>query len=71
MCLWSKVSMPKINTAGRDILPYTQTKDPDSPIFGGSQDYKKKIRGGVQELKIDRDEDDEDTRGNYGTGWIL
>ena len=70
MCLWSKVSMPKINTAGRDILRYTQTKDPDSPIFGGSQDYKKKIRG-VQELKIDRDEDDEDTRGNYGTGWIL
>lgn len=70
MCLWSKVSMPKINTAGRDILPYTQTKDPDFPIFGGSQDYKKKIRG-VQELKIDRDEDDEGTRGNYGTGWIL
>jgi hypothetical protein len=62
--------MPKINTAGRDILPYTQTKDPDSPIFGGSQDYKKKIRG-VQELKIDRDEDDNDTRGNYGTDWIL
>lgn len=70
MCLWSKVSMPKINTAGRDILPYTQTKDPDSPIFGGSQDYNKKIRG-VQELKIDRDEDDNDTRGNYGTDWIL
>lgn len=70
MCLWSKVSMPKINTAGRDILPDTQTKDPDSPIFGGSQDYKKKIRG-AQELKIDRDEDDDDTRGNYGTGWIL
>ena len=70
MCLWSKVSMPKINTAGRDILPYTQTKDPDSPIFGGSQDYKKKIRR-AQELKIDRYEDDEDTRGNYGTGWVL
>lgn len=70
MCLWSKVSVPKINTAGRDILPYTQTKDPDSPIFGGSQDYKKKIRG-AQELKIDRDEDDDDTRGNYGTGGIL
>jgi hypothetical protein len=62
--------MPKINTAGRDILPYTQAKDPDSPIFGGSQDYKKKIRG-VQELKIDRDEDDDDIRGNYGTGWVL
>lgn len=70
MCLWSKVSMPKINTAGRDILPYTQTKDPDSPIFGGSQDYKKKIRG-VQELKIAIDEDDDDTRGKYGTGWVL
>lgn len=70
MCLWSKVSMPRINTAGRDILPYTQAKDPDSPIFGGSPDYKKKIRG-VQELKIDRDEDDDDTRGNYGTGWVL
>lgn len=70
MCLWSKVSMPKINTAGRDILPYTQTKDPDSPIFGGSQDYKKTIRG-VQELKIDRDEDNDDARGNYGTGWVL
>lgn len=70
MCLWSKVSMPKINTAGRDILPYTEAKDPDSPIFGGSQDYKKKIRG-AQELKIDRDENDNDTRGNYGTGWIL
>lgn len=70
MCLWSKVSMPKINTAGRDILPYTQTKDPDSPIFGGSQDYKKKTRG-AQELKIDRDEDNDDTRGNYGTGWVL
>lgn len=70
MCLWSKVSMPKINTAGRDTLPYTQTKDPDSPIFGGSQDYKKKIRG-AQELKIDRYEDDDDTRGNYGTDWVL
>lgn len=70
MCLWSKVSMPKINTAGRDILPYTEAKDPDSPIFGGSQDYKKKIRG-AQELKIDRDEDDDGIRGNYGTGWVL
>lgn len=70
MCLWSKVSMPKINTAGRDILPYTQTKDPDAPVFGGSGDYKRKIRG-AQELKINRDEDDNDTRGNYGTGWVL
>ena len=70
MCLWSKVSVPKISTAGRDILPDTQTKDPDPPIFGGSQDYKKKIRG-AQELKIDRDEDNDDARGNYGTGWVL
>ena len=53
MCFWKtpKIKMPQ--TSARDLLPSTESQTPDSPVYGGSNDWKTKRRG-AQALQIGR-----------------
>lgn len=55
MC-W-KMSMPKmptITTTARELVPQTESKEPNSPVFGDSDSFIDIAkRRGTQSLKID------------------
>ena len=54
MC-WSisTPSVPQVETTGRELLPATEAKEPDSPVYGGLGDDSSYKRKGKQALKID------------------
>lgn len=56
MCLWKTPKIKAPTATARDILPSTSSDTPNSPIFGGSDDWKRKTRG-AQSLQIKRDDD--------------
>jgi len=53
MCLWKtpKISTPSVTA--RELTPSTETTEPNSPVYGGSDTWKQKRRG-AQALQIDR-----------------
>lgn len=56
MCWKMKMpEMPKVETTARDLVPQTESKAPDSPVFGdGSSFLDSAKKRGIQSLKIDR-----------------
>lgn len=68
MCLWKTPKIKAPTVTARDILPSTSSDTPNSPIFGGSDDWKRKTRG-AQSLQIKRDNlgynNDYDTKGSW------
>lgn len=53
MCLWKT---PKISTntvTARDLTPSTESETPDSPSYGGSDEWKKQ-KTGAQALQISK-----------------
>lgn len=53
MCLWKTPKISSVSTTARDILPSTTSEDPQSPVYGGENDWKNKNRG-VAALKISK-----------------
>lgn len=51
MCLWKtpKISTPSLTA--RDLVPSTESKEPNSPKLGGADDWSSKRRG-AQALQI-------------------
>lgn len=70
MC-W-KMSMPSVSTTARDLVPSTESKTPDSPVFGDNTEDTTRKKG-MQALKINFNKDnkmktgsDTDTTNWYG-----
>ena len=53
VCFWKtpKIHMPTVTA--RDLTPSTEAKDPNSPVYGGTDAWKQKRRGS-QALQIRR-----------------
>lgn len=61
----SMPSIPKVETTARELVPQTESKAPDSPIFGDSNDSFLNIvkKRGTQALKIDARNTDKQSSG--------
>lgn len=68
MCLWKTPKIKTPDVSAREILPSTSSDTPNSPVFGGSDDWKRKTRG-AQALQIKRTNSsyvsDDDTTGGW------
>ena len=53
MCIWKtpKISTPSVTA--RELTPSTEAETPDSPSYGGSDEWKRKTTG-AQSLQIKR-----------------
>ncbi len=63
----SMPSIPKVETTARELVPQTESKAPDSPVFGDNEgsflDIAKKR--GTQALKIDTKDKQSSSSGYY------
>lgn len=68
MCLWKT---PSINTdvSARELTPSTESKEPNSPILGGSDDWKN-TNYGTKSVQVNRNKTslNDDTMNG---GWSL
>lgn len=56
MCWKMKMpTMPSVTTTARDLVPQTESKEPNSPIFGDGSSFLDIVKKrGTQSLKIDK-----------------
>lgn len=56
MCIWKtpKISTPSVTA--RELTPSTESNTPNSPTYGGDDEWKKK-KTGAQALQIKRNTD--------------
>lgn len=53
MCFWKTPKIPTPSVTARELIPSTESTDPNSPIYGGADAWKQKRRGS-QALQIRR-----------------
>lgn len=66
MCLWKMPKIQQPSVSARELLPSTSSKEPNSPIFGGANDWAQKRRG-VQALRINNNRDITNPNSTYKT----
>lgn len=68
MCLWKTPSISTDVTA-RELTPSTESKEPNSPILGGSDDWKNKNYG-TKSVQINKNSSSSSDTVSNG-GWSL
>lgn len=53
VCIWKTPKIPMPSVTARELTPSTEAATPNSPIYGGTDDWKQKRRGS-QALQIRR-----------------
>lgn len=67
MCLWKTPKIPTPSVTARELVPSTESKEPNSPKFGGSDDWKTTSYGS-KSLQVNKKFND--TNINNG-GWNI
>lgn len=67
LCLWKTPKIGNVGATARDILPSSSSEEPNSPSYGGENDWKNKNRG-VAGLKVPRNPNTSSNTTTQG-GW--